>query len=226
MDAYDQADLLAQQRDFPRRLGCSPSLRLLLPSRLSGVISECCLSDITSPRLHCISELLGRQEHHPGYFSTAQQTKMKPQLGDAGEPTAAQPFVGQFLEPAFDQVQPGARRGRDVQVPASPIFVGESFGDRRSGVRGQVVQHDVHGQATRDGGVDLFEEPQHVGGGVALLQVGEDLAGRDVHRLEQVESLGRTAAVPSMRGTVPARRCRAGPRVCRAMRRGCRGPRR
>ena len=32
----------------------------------------------------------------------------------------------------------------------------------------QVVEHDVHGQSARHVGVDLFEEPQHVGAGVAF----------------------------------------------------------
>ena len=39
----------------------------------------------------------------------------------------------------------------------------------------------------RDGGVDLLEEPQHVGRGVTFVQSGEDLAGGDVHRGEQVD---------------------------------------
>src|SRR6266508_3619290 len=36
-------------------------------------------------------------------------------------------------------------------------------------------------------GVDVLEEPQHVGGGVALVVVGEDLTRGDVQRGEQVE---------------------------------------
>jgi hypothetical protein len=37
---------------------------------------------------------------------------------------------------------------------------------------GQVVQHHTHGPAAGHG-VDLFEEPQHVGAAVALVQVGD-----------------------------------------------------
>jgi hypothetical protein len=59
-------------------------------------------------------------------------------------------------------------------------------------VRGQVVQHDVDGQAARDAGVDLLEEPQHVFGGVALLAVRQDLTGGHVHGSEQV---GRAVAL-------------------------------
>ncbi len=40
----------------------------------------------------------------------------------------------------------------------------------------------MHGQAVRDGRVDLLKEPQHVLGGVALLAVRQDLASGDVHR--------------------------------------------
>jgi hypothetical protein len=51
---------------------------------------------------------------------------------------------------------------------------------------GQVVKHHMHGPAAGHG-VDLFEEPQHVGAAVALVQVGDHLAGGDVHRGEQVD---------------------------------------
>ncbi len=40
---------------------------------------------------------------------------------------------------------------------------------------------------TGHGGVDLFEEPQHVRAGVALVQSGQNLTGGDVHRGEQVD---------------------------------------
>ena len=79
-----------------------------------------------------------------------------------------------------------------MQVPAAPFFVGEPLLDLRCLVRGQVVQHDVHGQAVRDGGVDLVEEPQDFFGGVALLAVRQDLTGRHVYRCEQV---GRAVAL-------------------------------
>jgi hypothetical protein len=73
-----------------------------------------------------------------------------------------------------------------VQVPAAAVLVREPLLDLGCLVRGQVVQHDVHGQAAGDGGVDLLEEPQHVLGGLALLAVRQDLTCRHVHRCEQV----------------------------------------
>src|ERR1700677_4180574 len=39
------------------------------------------------------------------------------EVGDAAECAAAQAFVGEFFEPAFDQVQPGTRGRGVVQVP-------------------------------------------------------------------------------------------------------------
>jgi len=88
---------------------------------------------------------------------------------------------------------PGVAGSRgEVQVPAAAVLVRQPLGDLRGLVRGQVVQHDVHGKAARDGGVDLFEEPQHVFGGMTLLAVRQHLTGRDVHRREQV---GRAVAL-------------------------------
>src|SRR6516225_3872775 len=37
------------------------------------------------------------------------------EFGDAGERAATQAFIGEFFEPALDQVQPGARGGREMQ---------------------------------------------------------------------------------------------------------------
>jgi hypothetical protein len=53
-----------------------------------------------------------------------------------------------------------------------------------------------------DGGVDLFEEGQHVLGGVALVAVGQDLPGGEVHRGEQVS--GAVALVVMGHRAVPA----------------------
>jgi len=45
----------------------------------------------------------------------------------------------------------------------------------------------VDTEALRHRGVDLLEESQDVRSGEALVSAGEDLAGRDVHRREQVD---------------------------------------
>jgi hypothetical protein len=57
-------------------------------------------------------------------------------------------------------------------MPATAVAVCQPFGDLRRRVRGQVVQHDVYGQATRDGCIGLFEEAQHVGRGVTFCRPG------------------------------------------------------
>ena len=54
--------------------------------------------------------------------------------------------VGEFFEPAFDEVGPGTRGRGEVQVPAAPVLVREPRADLGDLVRGQVVQHDVRGQ--------------------------------------------------------------------------------
>src|SRR6202453_5454772 len=56
------------------------------------------------------------------------------EVGDAAECAAAQAFVGEFFEPAFDQVQPGTRGRGVVQVPAATFFVREPFRDLRGGM--------------------------------------------------------------------------------------------
>ena len=47
-------------------------------------------------------------------------------------------------------------------MPATPVLVSQPFGDLGRGMGGQVVQHDMHGQPARYGGVDLLEEPSEV----------------------------------------------------------------
>lgn len=53
----------------------------------------------------------------------------------------------------------------------------------------------MHAQPAWDVGVDLFEERQHVGAGVTLAQIGQDLSGRNVHRGEQVDGAGALVIV-------------------------------
>src|SRR6185312_16162953 len=109
------------------------------------------------------------------------------EIGDTAEGSTAQAFVGEFLEPAFDEVQPGTRGRREMQVPAATVLVRQPFRDLWRGVRGEVVQDDMHIQIARNRGIDLFEKPQHVGTGMALAQIGQDLAGGDVERREQID---------------------------------------
>jgi hypothetical protein len=71
--------------------------------------------------------------------------------------TPRQAPVGELFEPAFDEVRQGTCRRGEVQMPAAPVLVRANhlvFSGALSG--GQLVQHDVDGQAARDGRVDLL----------------------------------------------------------------------
>ena len=57
------------------------------------------------------------------------------EFGDASEGSAVEAFVGEFFEPPFGQIQPGAGGRGVVQVPAAAVLVGKPFGDLGGGVR-------------------------------------------------------------------------------------------
>jgi hypothetical protein len=59
----------------------------------------------------------------------------------------------------------------------------------------EVVQDDVHVEALGHMEIDQLEEREDILGGVALLRVEEDLAGRDV---ENGEEIGRPVALVVM----------------------------
>ena len=61
-------------------------------------------------------------------------------------------------------------------LPATDL-VRQPFPGLRCGMGDEFVQYDIHLQIARDGGVGLFEEPPHVGAGIAVAQVGQYLAG-------------------------------------------------
>ncbi len=109
------------------------------------------------------------------------------EISNAGKPSPTQSLVGQLLEPPLHEIQPGTGGRREVQVPAPAILVRQPLGHLRRAVRGQVVQHHVHTQPARYRGVDLLEEPQHVGTLVGLAELREHLPGREIHRREQVD---------------------------------------
>jgi protein-export membrane protein SecD len=106
--------------------------------------------------------------------------------GDAVEGPAAESFVGDLFEPAFDEVQPGTRRGCEVEVPPFSFRVGEPVADLGALVGGKVVEDDMDVEVLGDLLVDLLEEGEHVDAGVTLLAVGDDLAGADVQGGEEV----------------------------------------
>src|SRR5665647_1907524 len=74
-----------------------------------------------------------------------------------------------------------------MQVPPSSVAVAKPSGDLWGLVGREVVQYDVYRQPPGHGGVDLFEERQHVLGGMTLVAVSEYLPGGEVHRGEQID---------------------------------------
>ncbi len=70
----------------------------------------------------------------------------------------ADPFVGDFAEPALDLIEPGGAGGSEVQMVARPFP--EPGGDPRCLVRAVVVQHQVHVETGGDIVIDLVEEAE------------------------------------------------------------------
>src|SRR5215211_4250524 len=91
---------------------------------------------------------------------------------------------GERREPALHQVHPGPVGRREVEVEAAVAQQPAVHGGGLVG--GQVVQDDVHVEVGRDGAVDLVQEGDEVGAGVAGTDVGDDLAGGDLEGGEQV----------------------------------------
>jgi hypothetical protein len=69
---------------------------------------------------------------------------------------APDPLLGQFREPALDQVQPGRVGGREVEVEAR--MPDQPAADGRSLVRGVVVQDEVDVELGRHLPIDALQE--------------------------------------------------------------------
>ena len=63
------------------------------------------------------------------------------EVGDAVEDAAAERFLGEFAEPAFDEVEPGARGWDEVEVEAGRRLVGD---DPRASAGRPVLWPPVH----------------------------------------------------------------------------------
>ena len=108
------------------------------------------------------------------------------QVRGRGEDALSKSSFGQFVERAFDEVQPRRRGGREVQVPTCPLGVSQPFGHRRCLVGREVVEHHVKIEVLGDVEVDGLGEGEDVGRLVGLLGVIERLAGPDVHGGEEI----------------------------------------
>jgi hypothetical protein len=80
------------------------------------------------------------------------------ELVEGAEAAAADPLVGDLLEPPFDQVQP-RRAGRgEQQVEPAPAGVCQPLGDFLVAVGVEVVQHQMHVQMAGDVQVDELKK--------------------------------------------------------------------
>ncbi len=147
---------------------------------------------------------------------------------DAGEDAATQSPVGQLLEPAFDQVEPGAGGRGEVQVPAGSAWVGQPGGHLGCGVGGQVVQHHVDVQVTAGRVLSMslknastsapvcrwrqsaitspggdVEGGEQVGGAVALVVVGHRPGPTAHHRQARLGPVQAPAPGSSRRSRTP-----------------------
>ena len=78
------------------------------------------------------------------------------QVADAVEDSPADSLVGEFAQPAFDQIEPGTGRRSEMHVEAWMAFEPASNFDVF--VRAVVVDHQVQVQIGRGLGVDELEE--------------------------------------------------------------------
>src|SRR4051812_32710419 len=78
------------------------------------------------------------------------------QLFHTSEDAAANALVGDFGEPAFHQIDPGAVSGGEMEVKARPF--GKPLPDDRSLMRSLVVQHDRNIEFGGHVGLDSVEK--------------------------------------------------------------------
>jgi hypothetical protein len=91
---------------------------------------------------------------------------------------APEQLVGELGEPALDEVQPRARRRREVQLKAR--VGGQPALDLRRLVRRAVVEHQVDVQVRPHLAIDRLQELLELDRAVACVQAAEDLAGRQI----------------------------------------------
>src|SRR3712207_1630760 len=104
---------------------------------------------------------------------------------DRGEDAAPELAQGEQGEPALDEVEPGGRGRREVQVVAGAL--GQPVPDDARLVGAQVVEHQVHLEVGRDAAVDLIEEGPELLGAMPGPTLADDRAGPRVEGGEQAE---------------------------------------
>ena len=104
------------------------------------------------------------------------------QFWHAGEYATPQALGGDVAEESLDHVEPGRRGWREVHIEAR--MLGEPFLYGGMFVRGVVVGDEMQGLVLRRLAVDLLQELQPLGVGVALLALANNLTIQYVERGE------------------------------------------
>lgn len=95
-------------------------------------------------------------------------------------------FVGKPCEPAFGEVDRGARARGVVEVPPCPGWLGQLQVDSRGLVGAEVVQHLVPVELIGHVALNLLEKPQHIRTGMALAVVAKGLPATNLQRCEPI----------------------------------------
>lgn len=85
----------------------------------------------------------------------------------------------------------------EMQVPAAGVAMASNLLISVPSVRRRLSSTTCTAWPSRDGGVDLLEELQHVSGGVTFSRAGQVLAGGQVHRGGQVDGAVALVVVAS-----------------------------
>ena len=96
---------------------------------------------------------------------------------------AADLFLGQFDEPAFDEIEPGGAGRREMHVIARPFR--EPATDERRLVRRVVVENQMDVEVARHGRVDRVEEAAEFARAMPRVTFADDAAGPHIERGKQ-----------------------------------------
>ena len=106
------------------------------------------------------------------------------EFGDRPVGTASDPFGGEFCEPAFDEVHPGAVGGGEMNVE-SPVTLQPAL-DLGGLVGRDVVDDDVDVEMVGDVAVDQVQELAELDGAMPWGHVSNHVTGGDIERGVQV----------------------------------------
>jgi hypothetical protein len=105
------------------------------------------------------------------------------QVFHAAKHAPSYPFVGEFGEPSFDQVDPGTVGRCEVNMEAGTL--GEPFPDKGRFVRAVVVHHDMNVESGRYLIFDQVEEAAKLHGAMTVTRLADYVAGLQLQRRKQ-----------------------------------------